>query len=360
MKKVLLFNSEISTDGISKFLSSIVDNISDDFSVDIMTYIIKKDLFFKNSNVTIHEIGTSKNIIKRIKKEKEIIKKGNYDIVHINGNYWSRVFDCIAAKMCNVKKIIIHSHNTGTGNNDKIKVFTHKLIKKVFDYVATDYYSCSTEASKWMFSNRIIKNNEYVIINNGINIDKYKFNLKTRTELRKEYNLQDKYIIGNIARFEYQKNHKYLIEIFKECKKQNDNAFLLLIGTGSLEAEIKKKVKELGIEKDILFLGNKEDAYKYYNIMDSFVLPSIYEGLGIVAIEAQTNGLYCTISSNITKEVKISDNIEFLDLSLLPKTWAIEILKNKSKNRKDAYKNTIENNFDIKNVVLKLEKLYYK
>lgn len=360
MKKILLFNSEISTDGISKLLSSITENISSDFNVEIMTYIIKKDIFFKDGSIKIHEIGTTKNIFKRIRKEKEIIKKGNYDIVHINGNYWLRIFDCIAAKKAGVRKVIIHSHNSNAGNSSSIKNIIHKLLKKLFDYVATDYYTCSDKAAEWMFSKKICNNKQYTLIRNGVEINRFKFNNEIRTKLRKELKVDRKFVIGHIGRFQYQKNHDFLIDIFKKCKNIRKNSVLLLIGEGPLEESIKQKVRDLNLEDSVLFLGNKRDAYNYYNVMDCFVLPSYFEGLPIVCVESQANGVPTIISDSITKQVKINNDLKSISLNEKPQKWAEVILKSKSKDRENAYKSVVKHRFDIKSVVLDLEKQYNK
>ena len=322
-----------------------------------MTYKIENDIYFKNLNIKIYEIGTSKNFIKRVFKEKKIMKDNNYDVIHINGNYCSRLFDCIAAKIAKIKKIIIHSHNTNSGTDNKIKNMIHVITKKLFDFFATDYFACSDEAAKWMFSKKIWKNKKYYFIKNGIDINKFKYNEKSRIDLRNKYNLNNKFVIGHVGRFQYQKNHRFLIDVFYEIQKKNSNSILLLIGTGEFEHEIRNKVEKLGISNKVLFLGNKEDANKYYSAMDCFALPSFFEGLGIVAIESQTSGLPTYVYKSVPEAANISKLFKKID-SLDAVIWSNEILNSEKNDRKNAYKAADIAGYSIISVVQNLELLY--
>lgn len=360
MKRLLIFTLRISDNGICKILSDFILNFSPNIEVDVLTLESINDIYFRNLNVNILEIGNSKNIFKRIFREYKVLKKGNYDIVHINGDYCSRIVECVVAKIVGIKKIIIHSHNDGIGSNKKLKVLFHKISKKCFDFVATDYFACSNSAAKWMFSNKIFNEKEYKIIKNGINIDKFKFNIKSRQEIRTYYNLSSKYVIGFVGRLTYQKNPLFLIDLFYECMKKKSNLFLLIIGDGYLEEQVIKKIKKLNIEDSVLLLKNIDNIYKYYNAMDCFVLPSIYEGLGIVNIEAQASGLPTIVSNNIPKEAKISDYISYISLDSSYDIWIKKIISNYKIDRKNSYKNVIKFEYDIVDSAKKLEKYYNK
>lgn len=356
--RVLIFVSEISTDGITKILSDYVRNFSNNIQVELMTYRIDNDIYFKDIDIKIYEIGISKNFFKRISKEKKIMKNNNYDVIHINGNYCSRIFDCIASKMSGIKKVIIHSHNTGTGNNSKFRRIVHTLTKKMFDFFATDYFACSDEAAKWMFSGKIYKNRKYHFIKNGIDVNKYIYNEQVRSELRTKYDLSDKFVVGHIGRFQYQKNHSFLIDMFYEIQKKKENSMLLLIGTGELENSIKEKVKNMKIDEKVIFLGNKSDAYKFYNAMDCFAFPSFFEGLPIVAIEAQTSGLPIFVCKNaVTDAANVSKNFIKID-SFDAKLWASIVLEHKPINRREAYIDTQKAGYNIKSVVKEIETFY--
>lgn len=356
--KVLLFNPLTTTGGISKILSDYISNFSDNIEVEMMTLKINNYMYFEDKNIKTYEIGVSKNLFKRIKLEYKIMKEKKYDIIHVNGDYCSRIIECMVAKRVGIKKIIIHSHNANAASAKKIKNLIHSILKKMFDFCATDFFACSDFAAKWMFSKKIYSNKRYKFIKNGIDTNKFKYDFKERNKVRKGLNLDSKFVIGHIGRFQYQKNHSFLIEIFNECKKIDKNVALLLLGEGPLEDDIKKKVKTLNLENDVYFLGNQRDVYKYYSAMDCFLLPSFFEGLPIVGVEAQASGLYVYLSDTISKDAKIIDSVNFISLNNSSRQWAEIIMNQRSINRKDIYIKVCNCGYDIKRVVKDLEKLY--
>ena len=356
--KVLYFNPLTTAGGISKIVSDYVLNLSNNVDSNIMTLKIVDDIFVKNTNIKIFEVGTSKNIFKRMCNEYKIIKSGNYDVIHINGDYCTRLVECFVAKKAGVKKIIIHSHSANTGKGSSLKKMIHVLLKKMFDYYATDFFACSDLAARWMFSKRIYKKKAYHFIKNGIDVEKYKYDSKIAKEIKDKLHINNKFIIGHIGRFQYAKNHNFLIDIFKESKEINKNTALILIGDGPLENQIKEKVKELKLEDSVHFIGNTKDAFKYYNAMNCFVLPSFFEGLPIVGVEAQANGLNTYLSDNISRDTKIIDKVKYISLDKTAKEWADIIMNQKDENRNSAYKKVYENGYDIKTVVSNLERIY--
>ena len=357
MKKIIIFLPLINTEGISKIISDYIKEMDSNVDIDILSFNIEKDTYFKDIDNKIYTLGETKNIYRRIKKEYQILKKGGYDVIHINGNYFSRIIECMVAKLTGIKKIIVHSHNNGSGNNNVKRVMLHNILKKLFDYFATDYFACSEAAAKWMFSKKIIKKQKYKIIKNGIMINDFKFNELKRKKIREELNIKEKYAIGFVGRLEYQKNPSFLVDIFDETKKQKENAVLLIIGTGSLEKTIKNRIKELKLDKSVIFLGNIANVNDYYNAMDCFLLPSKYEGLGIVNIEAQCSGLNTICSNNVAKEAKASENISFISLND-KEMWVNKILENKTIDRNNAYKEVIDYGYDIQSVVKEIEDIY--
>lgn len=356
--KVLIFNPKLTNGGISKIVSDYIRFMDDDICVELMTLKKENDIYYKDLDINIYEVSLSKNIFKRIYKEYKIIKKSNPDIVHINGDYVSRIVECISSKMANVKKIIIHSHSNGVISDSNFKKIIQKRLKFLFNYFCDEYLACSRSAAEYMFSKKIIKEKKFKIVKNGIDVSKFKFNENVRNMLRKKYKVENNFVIGNVGRFNKEKNHDFLIDVFLECKKKNNKCILLIIGTGVLEDNIRSKVKKLGIDKDVIFLKNINNVYDYYNMMDIFVLPSYFEGLGIVNIEAQTNGLKVITSTNVPIEAKVSKNIDFLSLNDGEKIWANKILLKNNIDRKNSYMDTISYGYDIKSSVNKLKKIY--
>lgn len=208
-----------------------------------------------------------------------------------------------------------------------------------------------------MYGKNALTNGKVTIINNAINIEKFKFNKEKREQLRKELGIENCFVIGHVGRFVKTKNHEFLIDVFNEVLKQRNNAKLLLIGDVNLKSLIEAKVKNLGIEKAVIFLGVRNDVADLYNAMDVFVLPSLYEGLPVVGVEAQTNGLPFICSDRVTNEILLTDNIRLLSLQQYKTEWCDAILnaeRKKIANKKDS----LLKNFDIKSESKKLEALY--
>ena len=218
---------------------------------------------------------------KLFKYQKElykIFKENNYKIVHSHINALS-VFPLRVAKKAGVPIRIAHSHSTSNKKEWK-KNIVKNILRPFSKLYANKFFACTKHAGEWLFGKKIIERKELNVINNAIDLKKFEFNEKTREDLRKELGIkEDTLIIGNVGRFMKQKNHEFLIEVFKELIKKNDNSILMLIGQGPLLNDMKQKVRDLKIEDKVKFMGQVTDVEKYYNIMDVFLFPSIYEGL---------------------------------------------------------------------------------
>lgn len=299
-------------------------------------------------------------VFKYHKKLKKVLKEGKYKIVHSHINALS-VFSLWAAKSAKVPVRIAHSHSTSNKKEWK-KTLLKNLLRPFSKVFATDYFCCSELAGRWLFGNKTYDKGKVYLLNNAIDVDKFKYNEKIRKEKRKELNIKDKdLVIGHIGRFVKQKNHEFLIDIFNEIHKQNKNTILLLAGEGPLKEEIEQKAKDLNLEKSVKFLGQRKDANKLYQAMDAFILPSLYEGLPVVGVEAQAAGLPCFFSTDMTKETKVLQTTKFISLTHTPQYWAKEILKQlNSYTRVNTEKEITENNFNIKVEATKLEEQYNK
>lgn len=200
------------------------------------------------------------------------------------------------------------------------------------------------------------------IINNAIDLDKFKFDENIRKKKREELGIsKDTKVIGHIGRLVTVKNHTFLLEVFNEVYKKDKNVILILAGAGPLENEIKEKIKSLNLESNVKLLGGRNDANELYQVFDLFILPSLYEGLAVVGIEAQASGLPCILSNEVPKETKILDSSEFVSLTEPKEKWA-EVVMNSINNteRKDTSEKLKARNFDIKLEAKKLEDMYLK
>ena len=254
----------------------------------------------------------------------------------------------VYAKKYGIKKRIIHAHNSGN-ETSKLRGIFHYLNKTRLSQYATDYWSCSMVASEYFYNENIINSPKHHIINNAIQTKDYAFDEAVRNEIRKEYKLEDKYVIGHVGRFQYQKNHEFLVDIFNEYLKLDNNAVLMLIGQGEGEEVIRQKVADLGITENVMFMGVRSDVNKLLQAMDIFVLPSHFEGLPLVLVEAQSAGLPCYVSKDvITKESDVTGNIEFISLDDGDKKWAQIIYDNKKSDDRNKYTQlVIDAGFDI-------------
>ncbi len=294
------------------------------------------------------------------KELKRVLKEGNYKIVHSHINTLS-VFSLFAAKCAKVPVRIAHSHST-TNKKEKKKNLMKQVLKPFSKLFATDYMCCSELAGRWLFGDKLYNEGKIYLLNNAIDLQKFEYNEKIREEVRKELNIGEKtFVMGHIGRFVTVKNHKFLIEIFNEIYRENENSILLLAGQGPLKEKIEQKVKEMKLDKVVKFLGQRNDANRLYQAMDVFVLPSLYEGLPVVGVEAQAAGLLCIFSDDMTKETKVLETTTFLSLNEGEKKWADTICNaTKQFERKNTLSEMTQKGFDIQKEAKKLEGIYIK
>lgn len=278
--------------------------------------------------------------------------------IEMNSNSMVNFLPLFYAKKNGVPLRIYHAHNSGNMDNNDNLVFNlwKKFSLKKVGNNATHLFACSEDAGKFMFNHY-----PFDVINNAIDISLFSFDNNVRELKRKELSIQDDYVVGFVGRIQYQKNPEYLIDVFKEISKRKVNTKLMIVGSGDLEDEIRLRIKKYGLEKNILMLGPRDDVNELYQAMDAFLLPSRFEGFGIVLAEAQCAGLQCFTSINVPKSTKLTNNIYYMDTSKDPEVWAEQIL-NKSKNYKRTYQDyrIRDNGFDIKLEAKKLENFYKK
>lgn len=277
-----------------------------------------------------------------------------YQIVHIHDAIFAKLM-YTTLKKNGVKSVIVHSHATRYSDK-KISEIRNKIICKNISKSADILFACSDAAGKFMFGEK-----KFFVMKNAIEVDKYSFSQECRINMRDELDLDGKCVVGHIGAFVNQKNHKFLLKIFKEILNYKPNAALLLAGDGPLFDEIQNYAKELEVFDKVLFLGKRKDTNRLYQAMDVFVLPSLYEGLPMVGVEAQCAGLPVVFSSEITKEIGIGEHL-FLPLSDSAKKWAskvIEILEeSKDRDRSSGVKNLVSAGFDIKCEAINVLKQY--
>ena len=298
--------------------------------------------------------------IKGFQKEILQIFSNGYDAVHLHTSYWKSFELEKMAKHIGIPRIIVHAHNTGVfddnGREEKEKQH-YRLRDELTPDIATDFWACSRLAANWLYEGKIPQE-KIRIVNNAIDVLKFQFDGQKRKEIRRKLGWEDKLIIGHVGRFSYQKNHEFLIELLEKTIQINPNARLLLLGKGMAENHIKSLAEQRKLRDKVFFAGVRDDVNSWLQAMDIFALPSRFEGLPIVAIEAQASGVRCLVSDTITRETAVTDHISFFPLEI--SAWRDEILSEKmeEKARGQYADQVIKAGYDIRGYIETLENMY--
>lgn len=273
-----------------------------------------------------------------------------YSIIHSHIDAMS-AFPLLAAKINHIPNRIAHSH---TSKLDKDLKFPIKFAAlKCTPSFANIYCACGEAAGRFMFPKQ-----EVYLIRNAIDLKKFQYNSDARQQLRKMYGLEHKLVIGHVGRFCYIKNQLFLLDIFKEILKEQKNIHLLMIGSGEDEQKIRKKIIALELNERVSLLVDRPDVNILYQAMDIFVMPSLFEGFPMVAVEAQSNGLPCIFSDKISKEVLLTDNTSMLSLDAGKEAWAKAILTHNKERNPNAIMQLQEKGYDIDIEAQRLQQWY--
>lgn len=256
--------------------------------------------------------------------------------------------------------LVTIAHARSAGVDKGAKGYVTKLLRSSLKH-KTDYcFTCSKEAGIAVFGEEWVNKGKVWTIPNAIDANRFQYNEKVRNEVRAELGIQDKFVIGHVGRFGFMKNHTYLVDVFAELCRQREDMALVLIGKGEEEANIHEKLKGLGLEDKVLFLGNKYDVERYYQAFDYFVFPSTFEGLPGSVAEAQAAGLHCLISDRITREVALTELVSYRSIEEEPKLWAEEILQNADKAlvRQNMREAIAKKGFDVNTQAVLMEEFY--
>lgn len=356
--RILHINGQMYCAGVETFLMNIYRNIDrEKIQFDFLVHYSERKYYDNEiedlgGRIYRMSIREDNNFMKYFLELKKFFKEHTeYKIVHAHMESFA-MFYLPFAKVAGIPIIIGHSHN------DKVvpslKGYLKRFMNIPFKYLATDYLACSEESGRFLFGNRPTE-----IIPNAIDAQRFRFNPDVRSKVRRELNIENKFAIGHVGRFHPQKNHAFLIDIFYEVYKKNQNAILLLIGDGELKAAIKRKVIELGLVNQVKFLGVRSDTNELYQAMDVFVLPSLFEGLGIVGIEAQAAALHSFCIDTIPKIAWITDYFHPCSLKDSATSWGEEInYYSHGYQRTDTYREIVSAGFDMSTQIKDLERLY--
>lgn len=328
MKKILVFGLSEYYGGIESFFFNYLKfkknkNLQFDFVPENKILARKND--FENLGCKVYDIcNWRKHPLKYKKSIEQILKSQKYDMIYFNCLSAYNIIPLKIAKRNGIKVRIVHSHNSSAPKNI-LKFVIHFINKKCLLKLSTKRFACSNIAGKWMYGK-----GSFTVIPNAIDAKKFRFNEKVRIRVRNELGItDDSFVIGFVGRLTYQKNPLFLIDIFKELNSIDKKNILIIVGDGDLNDKVQRNIKRFSLEDKVLFLGSRNDISDLMQAFDLFLLPSRFEGLGIVLLEAQFSGLPCIVSDKVPKEANISNSIQYFSLKKDASKWANKIIKQK-------------------------------
>ena len=365
--RVLHITEMLSAAGIESFIMNMYRNIDrDKVQFDFLVLRNEKEFYdeeikslggkkyFVHSNIK----NTWLRILDEAHQIEEFLKTHPYEIVHIHYTTPLRAPYLLAAKKAGVAIRIYHAHSAAVSGKSKLKLLFYEYYRKKIVKWGTTWFACSKAAAEWIFPEQLLQAGNVEIVHNGIDTERFKYNASKRNMVRKQLGLEHSFTLVHTGRFIEQKNQLFILDIFKELKSIHSDAKLLLLGKGELLEKTKEKARRLGIDNDVLFLGVRKNVEDYLSAADCYVMPSLYEGLPVAAIEAQCSGLPSIMSTNITNEVALTDNAKQISLDMPVSEWSKKILEYKDVPRVDGSQIVAENGYDVHSVAKWLEEYY--
>ena len=318
--KVCCYLEHWASGGIECFITNILTTLPQDFQVDIVADLVEDSIYteaVEKAGARVIEMAGKLRAPENEKIFKRLVEDNKYDIVHLHIFHGLALKYARIAKECGVPVRIAHGHGAGLRNSPTkfLKMLLHCYGLARYKNDITHALSCSEEAAEFMH----FENAE--IVKNGIEAERYAFSIEEREKTRQALSLGDRPVIGHIGRLSSEKNHTFLLDVFAEIKKTIKDAVLLLVGDGDMQAEIEKKISDLGLSGSVKMLGARRDVPALLSAMDLFLFPSLVEGFGIVALEAQASGLSIITSTAVPEGARISENAYALD-TVSAEEWA--------------------------------------
>lgn len=338
MKKILVgMISSVGAYGLDNYVFSFWKYASNYAQVDCLGSRYNRELeqTLHDKGCMFHVVSGLKNPVMQYLQVKELIRKNHYDMVYLNVSTAIAAPVLMAAHDCGVERVLVHSHSAGfdAASSWKRKLMTmlHRLCKGLVCRSANEYLTCSDKAAQWMFTQKVNESGKVKRIQNAVDVSKFRFDLEQRTALREQLQVQDRFVVGMVGNMSYVKNHRFIIDVFSRVAKMDADSVLVILGDGGLRGTIEQQIKDCGLQNRVMLLGQVRASDGYMSAFDLFVMPSFFEGMPIVSLEAQCAGLPCIFSDRITSEAKITQQCNFLSIEQ-PELWVSEILE-KKKNR---------------------------
>lgn len=370
MKKVKVL--EVNVDdhlygGVYVLVTNIIKNLPDGITADIAAL----EPFDDNNHIeelkkygtTVYYVGSARNkILKQLdiyRNVKKLVQEKQYDVVHLHSDVSHKILiSALAARKA--QKLVFHSHsNDAEGKHIFIRRAFHKLCCVFLRKIPAVYVATSEEAGRWMFP--WAKNIEFTVLDNGIDYQRYEFNAAKREDKRNELAIQkDEFLIGLFGRLVIPKNPFYALDILQAVLEKDDQMKMLCIGEGPLKQDFMLEIKKRGIEDRVIIIGNTDSLEDYYQAIDALIMPSSFEGFGLVAVESQISGTPTIVSTNVPGKTKISDLIEYIPIyHEAISQWCDQLMNAKSYQKRDI-RNDIDHKFEIRDLVSKVVAIYEK
>lgn len=360
-KRILVYGMTNNRGGIESYLMNYFRRlVREDIVFDFVTDY--KDIAYKDE---IEELGGKvyyipsrrEGIIKHMRALRNILGEHcEYKEVYFNILSASEVFTVLSVVGVKGVKRIVHSHN-----NSVKTIRRHKALRPVLNMISDIKLACSDEAAQFMFGQKSYDRHEVEIILNAIDVEKYCYDEIKRNEIRKQLKVEDAFVVGHVGRMCYQKNSVFLLEIFSHVCKKDKNAVLLYVGDGEDREKVESAISEYNIEKNVILLGMRSDVNELLQAMDVFLLPSRFEGFGMVLLEAQAAGLHSITSEDVVpKSVDVTNSVQFVSLDKCADYWASEVLKQRDRVRNNKLDLIKQSGFDIHNEAKRLKKIICK
>lgn len=291
---------------------------------------------------------------------KDIAREGGYCAAVRSSQHSLSALDLLAMRMGGVPRTVFRSSNTGTVTNSSKEAVLHRMFRPLIGLAATSYVAPSTEAGLYMFGKSGVNSGKFSILHNAVDLQEFAYREDARKRIRGELGIpEDTFVVGHVGRFNQQKNHTFLMDVFAEVARKRDDSVLLLLGKGELLESVRQKAKSIDLSNRVIFAGVRRDAALCYSAMDVLVFPSLYEGLPNVVIEAQANGLPCVISSAITQETVINGNVVSMSLSVGVSSWCEAAFRMAGRRAEDGASELRLAGYDIKEELFNFVRLVF-
>ena len=365
MRRICCFCESWESGGIESFLHNILLRMDlNELEIDIVAAQIKESVFtqvLRERGVQFRELsGKQRNLRENHQRFAALLRERNYDVVHLNVFQGMSLYYAHLAKLAGVSVRIAHSHNTDLRKSltKPLKLWLHRQYSRQYAADATEFWACSEAAARFMFPEKLLNRRGFTFIPNGIDVKRFRFRSDVRETVRRELDLTGKFVVGNMGRLCQQKNQSFLLDVLAQAATSRPDLRLLLVGEGADLEALKAKVERLHIKDRVLFYGTTKQPESLLWAMDVFAFPSLFEGLGIVAIEAQAAGLSVVCSENVPREAAVTPLMTQLTLAEGSSAWAKALLEPSETVRTSAAQQVSQSGFDVADVTRKIKCTY--